>query len=79
MRALSRMDDRITARFLLSIADIDRCAWDRLFGAASEGFDYYLACESAVPPMFSFAALGVFHGDTLITGAPPFGPISAST
>ena len=66
------MDDRVTTRFLLSIADIDRCAWDRLFGAASEGFDYYHACESAAPPMFSFAALGVFHGDTLITGAPTF-------
>jgi hypothetical protein len=66
------MDDRVAARFLPSIGDIDRCAWDRLFGAASEGFDYYLACESATPPMFSFAALGVFRGDTLITGAPVF-------
>jgi hypothetical protein len=66
------MEDGWTARFLPSIADIDRRAWDRLFGAAGEGFDYYLACESAPPPMFLFSALGVLDGEMLIAGAPAF-------
>jgi len=65
-------DSQWTALFLPSIADIDRGAWDRLFGTASEGFDYYLACERAPPPMFSFSAVGVSDGETLVAGAPAF-------
>src|ERR1700730_10354145 len=66
------MDDRWTARFLPSIADVDRRVWDRLFCDASQGFDYYLACESAAPSMFLFSALGVLHGKTLVAGVPVF-------
>ena len=66
------MDDAWAARFLPSMADTDRGAWDRLFGTASEGFDYYLACERMPPPMFSFSAIGVFDGETLVAGVPTF-------
>src|SRR5262245_55457408 len=63
---------QLTARILPSIATINRRAWDRLFGAASEGFDYYLACENAPPSMFEFSAIGVLDGETLVAGAPAF-------
>ena len=66
------MSSAWTPRYLASIADFDRAGWDRLFGPASEGFDYYLACERAAPPMFTFAALGVLDGETLVAGAPAF-------
>ena len=66
------MSSAWTPRYLASIADFDRAGWDRLFGSASEGFDYYLACERAAPPMFTFAALGVLDGETLVAGAPAF-------
>lgn len=66
------MKEAWESRYLISIADVDRHAWDRIFGGASEGFDYYLACERAAPAMFSFAALGVFNAETLIAGAPAF-------
>lgn len=59
-------------RFLTSVADVDREAWDRLFGPSSEGYDYYRACELAPPPMFSYSAVGVLDGDTLVAGAPAF-------
>jgi predicted N-acyltransferase len=63
---------QFTAQILPSIASIDRSAWDKIFGAASEGFDYYLACEKAPPSMFEFSALGVLDGETLVAGAPAF-------
>lgn len=63
---------QLTARILPSIRTINRRAWDRLFGAASEGFDYYLACENAPPSMFEFSAIGVLDGETLVAGAPVF-------
>ena len=63
---------QLTVRFLHTIAAVDHRAWDRLFGAASEGFDYYLACENAPPSMFEFSAVGVFDGETLVAGAPAF-------
>lgn len=62
----------LSVRILPSVAAIDRHAWDRLFGASGEGFDYFLACEKARPPMFEFSALGVCDGDTLVAGAPLF-------
>ena len=60
------------AAFLPSIATLNRRAWDRIFGAASEGFDYYRACENAPPSMFEFSAIGVLDGETLVAGAPAF-------
>ncbi len=60
------------SRFLSSVADVDRSGWDELFGQASEGFDYYRACELAPPPMFTYSAASVFDGATLIAGAPAF-------
>ena len=63
---------QLMARILPSITTIDRRSWDRLFGTASEGFDYYLACENAPPSMFEFSAIGVLDGETLVAGAPAF-------
>jgi len=63
---------QLKARILPSIATINRRAWDGIFGAASEGFDYYLACENAPPSMFEFSAIGVLDGETLVAGAPAF-------
>ncbi len=60
------------ARFLPSVTNVNRQAWDRLYGPASEGFDYFLACERAAPPMFKFAAAAVFDGDLIVAGAPVF-------
>lgn len=63
---------RLKARLLASIADVDRAQWDRIFGDACEGYDYYLACETARPREFEFSAIGVFDGDRLIAGTPVF-------
>ena len=60
------------AQYLTSISDHRHEAWDRLFGAASEGFEYYLACEHATLPMFSLGALGLSDEGVLIAGAPAF-------
>lgn len=60
------------ARLLDSISDVDRAAWDRLYGAACEGYDYFLACERAPAPGFHYRALGVFAGQRLIAGCPVF-------
>lgn len=62
-----------SARLLPSIGDVERSAWASLFGSASEGFDYYLACEKSPPPVFELKAMGVFDGDRLVAGAPAFG------
>lgn len=62
-----------SARLLPSIGDVEQSAWASLFGAASEGFDYYLACEKSPPPVFELKAMGVFDGDRLVAGAPAFG------
>ncbi|HVY41548.1 MAG TPA: GNAT family N-acetyltransferase [Hyphomicrobiaceae bacterium] len=56
-----------------SIGDVEQSAWASLFGAASEGFDYYLACEKSPPPVFELKAMGVFDEDRLVAGAPAFG------
>jgi hypothetical protein len=58
---------------LPSIGDVEQSAWASLFGAASEGFDYYLACEKSPPPVFELKAMGVFDEDRLVAGAPAFG------
>ena len=60
------------AQYLTSISDHRHEAWDRLFGAASEGFEYYLACEHAALPTFSLGALGLSDEGVLIAGAPAF-------
>lgn len=60
------------SRYLTSISRLDRGAWERLFGAASESYDYYLACERAAPAMFSYAALAVSDDERLVAGAPAF-------
>jgi hypothetical protein len=64
--------NRYKAQSLASIADVDRSQWDRIFGDACEGYDYYLACEQAEPSQFEFSAIGVFDGDRLVAGAPIF-------
>src|SRR5262245_64715073 len=66
------ISSQLTARILPSSATIARGAWDLLFGAASEGFDYDLACENAPPSMFEFSAIGVLDSETLVAGAPAF-------
>lgn len=50
----------------------DRAGWDRLYGASSEGFDYYSACEAAPPEMFRFMAASAHDGARMIAGAPVF-------
>lgn len=69
---VASLDHAWTPRFLPSIADTGRESWNRLFGTAAEGFDYYLACEKAPPAAFTFGALGVLDGNTLVAGAPAF-------
>ncbi len=61
-----------TFKCLQSMADIDRHAWRHLYGRATEGFDYFYACEQAPTPGFRYSAIVVFAGDKLIAGAPVF-------
>ena len=60
------------ARILPSIAAFEPADWRRLYGPASEGFDYYRACEEAQPDSFKFIAAGVLDGERLIAGVPLF-------
>ena len=62
----------LSARVLASIADAPQPAWDRLFGNAALGFDYYRACELATPEAFRFLAAGAFEDDVLVAGVPLF-------
>jgi len=59
----------LNTRFLSSITEVERGAWDRLFDSACEGYDYFLSCEQAVPDAFEFYAIGVFRGEHLIAGS----------
>lgn len=61
-----------TVRLLDSVADIDRDAWDRLFGHRCEGYDYLLACEQAPAASFRYLAVAVFDGPRMVAGAPLF-------
>lgn len=47
-------------------------SWRGLYGGAAEGAAYYAACETAVPPAFTFFAVGVYEGSRLVAGAPGF-------
>ena len=70
--ALMSGDKPLTARHVPTIADIAREDWSRLFGAKAEGWDYFRACERAMPEDFSASAMGVYAGDTLVAAAPLF-------
>lgn len=50
----------------------DASAWGEVFGGVPEGYDYFAACERAVPPSFEFAALAVEKDGALVAGAPLF-------
>ena len=58
--------------YLGSISAHRREGWDKLFGDASEGFEYYLACEHAAPPSFTLGALSLSVEGVLVAGAPAF-------
>jgi Acetyltransferase (GNAT) domain len=62
----------LSARHVPSIADIPREDWTRLFNSKAEGWDYFRACERAMPEDFTASAMGVYAGDTLIAAAPLF-------
>lgn len=62
----------MNTRILTSMADLDRGDWERLFGDACEGYDYFVACEQAPPENFRFYAVAVFEGERLVAGAPLF-------
>lgn len=63
----------LSARHLPSITDIARTDWDRLFPGRAEGWDYFSACERAMPADFSASAMGVYARDKLIAAAVLFG------
>src|SRR6185295_17664306 len=62
----------VTVKALASVADVSREQWDRLFPGAAENWDYFRACERAVPEGFAASAVAAFAGDTLIAAAPLF-------
>ncbi len=62
----------LSARHVPSIADIPREDWTRLFDSKAEGWDYFRACERAMPDDFTASAMSVYAGDTLIAAAPLF-------
>lgn len=63
---------QFTFRCLDSMADVDADGWRHIYGDATEGFDYFRACERAPAPSFSYCAIAVFEGDRLVAGAPVF-------
>ncbi len=63
---------RFTFRCLDSMADIGRDDWQRLYQSNTEGYDYFVACETAPAPTFVYSAVGVFDGDHLVAGGPLF-------
>ena len=62
----------LTVRHLTSLAEISREDWDRMFPGRVEGWDYFRACESAVPPSFKPSALVAFAGDVPVAAVPLF-------
>jgi hypothetical protein len=70
--ALMSGDKPLTARHVPTIADIAREDWSRLFESKAEGWDYFRACERAMPEDFSASAMGAYAGDTLVAAAPLF-------
>lgn len=61
-----------SAHVLPSIAAVDRNGWDRLFGSACRGFDYFRACELSDQSDFKLFAVALFAGGRLIAGVPAF-------
>ena len=62
----------IAGRVLESVSAAGREAWSELRVRASEGYDYFHACEGAQPDMFKFFAVGAFVDEWLVAGAPAF-------
>ncbi len=61
-----------TVRCLENMADIDASRWRELYGRATEGFDFFSACELAPAPSFAYSAIAVDDGERLAAGAPVF-------
>jgi Acetyltransferase (GNAT) domain len=59
----------LIARHAPSIADIPRADWERLFASKAEDWDYFRACEHALPEDFSASAMGVWLGERLVAAA----------
>ncbi len=66
------MTPSLTARHLASIGDIPRADWERLSRGRVEGWDYFRACERAMPEDFSASALALYDGGTLVAAVPVF-------
>ena len=60
------------ARILPGVRAIPRDVWTALFPDDSEGWDYYVACESSPPPAFAFSAIAVTSQDRIVAAAPIF-------
>jgi len=61
---------QLSARVLGSIDDLPRSAWQALFRDAMYDFDYFRACELAVPDEFAFCAAAAFSAGRLVAGTP---------
>jgi predicted N-acyltransferase len=67
------MDGQLIAiRHLTSITGIAREDWDRLFPDHAEGWDYFRACEQAVPEGFEASAMTAYSGASLVAAVPLF-------
>ena len=62
----------LDVRIHAGVASFPRDAWNELFPDDAEGWDYYVACEGSPPPAFTFTAIGVYAGETLVAAAPIF-------
>lgn len=62
----------LTGRYHERISEIDREAWDMLFGVSAEGFDYFNAIEQTTSEAFTYGAIAVYAGRTLVAAAPMF-------
>lgn len=65
-------DERLHARLLNTVSELERGAWDELYGSGCEGYDYFLACEQAPAAPFRYRAVAVFRGAQLVAGCPVF-------
>lgn len=60
------------ARVVPGVAAIPREVWTAFFPTDVEGWDYYVACEAAPPPAFTFQAILVTAADRIVAAAPIF-------